>query len=98
MKDEDIIWIPNIVFENSQSGTFTKNEPMSVLRVQQKGEAKSNFNFILNEFEEFEGNSNPLIYENKYELELHCDFELHYYPFDCQKCYIMVIFKNIFFY
>ncbi len=89
-EEQKSVWIPNLLFENSQSGTFTNNEPMSVLRVKHRGEPVTNFNFQLNEYEEFEGNANPLVYENNYDLKLDCEFELHYFPFDYQKCYITV--------
>jgi hypothetical protein len=89
-EEQKNVWIPNLLFENSQSGTFTENEPMSVLRVQHMGQPVTKFNFKLNEFEEFEGNANPLVYENNYDLKLDCEFELRNFPFDSQKCYITV--------
>jgi hypothetical protein len=44
----------------------------------------------LSEIESFQGNENPLIYKRTFELDLHCSFDLHWYPFDTQTCLIIV--------
>jgi hypothetical protein len=51
---------------------------------------RSKFNFDLHEHEEFVGDSNPLVFESGFELNLGCDFDLRFYPFDTQHCFIMV--------
>ena len=84
------IWIPKIIFENDQSRVFIKYEDLSMIKINRLGKAKSKFNFILNEYEEFAGSENPLVFENIYELKLNCELELHFFPFDTQHCLINV--------
>ena len=89
-KDKDKIWIPNIVFSNSPDKIYTKVDSLSALNVIRRGNMLRKFNFEQNEFEEFQGNENPIIFENIYFLKLTCKFDLHYYPFDTQTCLITV--------
>jgi hypothetical protein len=89
----NIVWIPNLIFDNSPTSVYIKNDPLSSLSVKPQEEPVSKFDFHFQEFEEFQGISNPLSFKSNYELELGCDFDLHLYPFDHQKCFITV---NIF--
>jgi hypothetical protein len=90
---KSILWIPNLIFDNSPTSIYIKNDPLSSLSVKPKEESISKFDFHFQEFEEFKGISNPLSFKSNYELQLGCDFDLHFYPFDQQKCFITV---NIF--
>ena len=92
-KGKKFVWIPNLIFDNSPTGIYIKIDPLSSLSVIPKEEPETKFDFDLQEFEEFQGVSNPLSLKNNYELLLGCDFDLHYYPFDRQKCFISV--KNL---
>jgi hypothetical protein len=91
--ERELIWLPKLVFENNPEGKFIKNEDLSVLTVRKEGNPENHFDFIKNEFEKFDGNKNPVIYENKYDMKLTCNLELHYYPFDDQHCFIEVLMK-----
>ena len=92
-KDRERLWFPNLVFENSQNGPFVKDEPLSVFNVKHEGHPTKKFNFDINEYQEYRGVESPIIFENIYELNLACEMELHFYPFDTQHCFIQV---NIF--
>jgi hypothetical protein len=85
-----MVWIPNLIFDNSPNSVYIKNDPLSSLSVKLKEEPVSKFDFNFQEFEEFQGISNPLSFKSNYELQLGCDFDLHNYPFDHQKCFITV--------
>jgi len=85
-----MIWIPKIVFANSQEKIYIKHEPLSTLLIMREDDPIRKFSFELNEYEEFEGKDNALIYENVFALKFTCNFDLHLYPFDTQHCKIMV--------
>ena len=89
-KDKQLVWFPNLVFENSLNGAYVKNEPLSVFKVQPGGKPEKRFNFNINEYQEYKGSESFIIYENIYEMNLSCEMELHYYPFDTQHCFIEV--------
>ena len=88
--DKDRVWIPKIVFDNNPGRTFVKITPLSALSVRLQGKPTNSFSFEINEYEEFKGSENGLVFENIYDLKMNCKFQLHYYPFDSQQCYITV--------
>ena len=36
----------------------------------------------------YEGNGNPIIMSRVYDIEFLCDFQMQWYPFDTQTCYM----------
>jgi hypothetical protein len=89
-RDRELIWIPNLVFENNAKGEYVKNDALSSINVKMEGEPEVKQTQDLMDMEEFTGMYNPLIFTRIYEMKLGCDFELYYFPFDTQKCYITV--------
>ncbi len=91
--DRENIWIPNLVFENNAEDAYIKNDALASINVKMKGEPELKQTPDLLENEEYKGMFNPLIFSRIYEMTLRCDFELHLYPFDTQKCFIGHYFK-----
>ena len=94
-KDQGRIWIPNIVFENSPKRIFIKSDSQSSISVKREGESIKKFSFEQNEYFEFQGNENAIVFENTYDLQLTCLFDFHFYPFDTQMCKIMVSINTV---
>ena len=90
--DREKLWIPSLVFGNSVTDAVIKNDQLSALIVKQQHKPKTVLESDLIENDIFIGSLNPLIFERIYEMKLNCEFELHFYPFDIQKCHIQVIF------
>ena len=95
MRDE--IWIPRLVFCNSLSEIRISNDDFSSLEVLRLGRPHLNSPIELQKNELFDGAENPLVYTRVYSLELQCNFELKWYPFDYQECFILVSRKLFFF-
>ena len=89
-KDRRKLWFPSLVFENNPSLEYVKNKHLAVFKVQREGHPEERFNFKMNEHLEYKGSENPIFYENIYEMKLACEMELHFYPFDTQRCFIRV--------
>ena len=89
-EDRENIWIPNLVFENNANDAYIKNDALSSINVKMEGDPELKQTLDLLENEEFNGMFNPFVFSRIYEMKLGCDFELHYYPFDTQKCFIVV--------
>ena len=90
--ESEQLWIPNLVFGNSVKDTAIQNDEFSALLVKQQHEPYTFLNSDLTENDIYVGSLNPLIFERIYERKLRCEFELHFFPFDIQKCHIQVIF------
>ena len=71
------------------------NDEFSSLEVLRSGEAKFDSLNSLYKNEIFEGASNTFLFKRIYSLYLQCDFQLAFYPFDYQECFIDVGFKNV---
>jgi len=86
----DNIWIPRLVFCNSLSEIRISNDDFSSLEVLRLGSAHLNSPTELDKNELFYGAENPLVFTRAYALDLQCNFELKWYPFDYQECFIQV--------
>ena len=87
----DNIWVPQLTFSNSLDLKFIGNDGISSITIEQLGESFANSIGEVHEERLYNGNENPLIYRNTYEMKLHCSFILYNYPFDVQRCKIVVI-------
>jgi len=89
-EDQNRIWIPNLVFENSLDKKFIAIEPLSTLSIKKESSSVRRFSFELNESEEYDGKKTELVYGNIFDMRLLCELDLHFYPFDTQTCFIKV--------
>ena len=82
------IWIPNFYLDTTRDKVENTLDIKFVLRVVRSGvgvvsSSQETENKLL-----FPGRENSVQYERFYSEEFHCDFFLHWYPFDHQSCYI----------
>jgi hypothetical protein len=84
------LWLPRLIFANSVTDAFLKFDGLSSVISKKKGPSTFNSAEEIQENEIFDGDSNPLVYNRTYELELECNFKLEKYPFDYQSCFIDV--------
>ena len=85
------IWFPQLIFSNSLDLKFIGNDGISSLTIEQIGDPFPNSIGEVYEERLYNGIENPLIYRNTCEMKLHCSFILNNYPFDVQRCKIVVI-------
>ena len=82
------IWFPDFYFDNTREKVKSSIDGKSALSVVRKG---SGMLTSLQDTENkltFSGEENFIQYERFYSEEFHCDFYLHWYPFDQQLCFI----------
>ncbi len=91
MESINKIWIPQLIFSNTLDLSSIKVDLYSSLTIQRQGEPSLLPPADLTENYIFKGSENPLMYNDTYDLSLHCNFLLVNYPFDTQKCTIQVI-------
>ncbi len=88
--EREILWIPNLVFDNSVEDVQISNDPFSSLIVNNTGSSTVVLSNNLKEDEQYDGSDNGVIYSREYKMKLLCTFEQHHYPFDSQMCFIKV--------
>jgi hypothetical protein len=89
-EEREIIWIPNLIFDNSVEDVQISNDPFSSLVVNNSGSSTIILNDNLQEDEQYHGFDNGITYTRVYKMKLLCIFEQHKYPFDSQSCFVKV--------
>jgi len=86
MGELDKIWIPQIIFANTESNIVTTLDEKSIGKVIRNGTFKRS---LLEEDEniyKFRGDQNPIVVSRVYETDWICKYDLRWYPFDTQWC------------
>jgi hypothetical protein len=90
LDERDDLWIPKLVFTNSQPEFRLEMDSSSFLMVIKEGLPAYDEIDDLQENEQYTGSENPIVYEKFIDLNLRCSFEFSKYPFDQQTCSILV--------
>ena len=90
MKDRSNLWIPPIVFNNTEDNQEVSNGEHSLMFVRRLGKSTPSLLSELDENFVYSGTENNLLFQNLYVIEQGCRFLLANYPFDTQKCRIEV--------
>ena len=86
----DNIWVPAVVFENTENMFESSIDKQSILLVKKQGNLTLSSIHEMEEIAYFKGSENPLLFARPYYLHFQCPFELHDYPFDTQLCKILM--------
>ena len=84
------IWFPDFYFDNTREKVKSSIDGKSALSVVRNGPG------VLTSLQDtenkliFSGEENFIQYERFFSEEFHCDFYLHWYPFDQQLCFIHI--------
>ena len=89
-ENKNDVWIPALVFNNTNKNVMIQNGPKSALFVRKKGKHVNSPLTSVNEDFFYKGSENTLILKVDYSLTFQCDFVLNTYPFDTQTCTIQV--------
>ena len=94
-KEKELLWIPPLVFNNSEKTTMLTmmrpmDEPIVNMFVSKVGNGTVAPPTYLDEALIFKGSENPLSIQTIYNLKVNCIYELEFYPFDYQSCNLEV--------
>ena len=89
------IWKPNLIFENNHQREIIKYIPSSsVMMIIKNGNSTEAPLSQLDEARVYESSETGILMRTKHFLEFKCLFDLTYFPFDNQKCYMKVSTKT----
>ena len=86
--ENKMIWVPTLVFKNTQSKLVSLNDQKTVIYVEREGQFFNSDISVLENIEIFSGAENPITMSRMYNMEFMCEYQLHMYPFDTQTCQI----------
>ena len=84
------LWVPTLIFDNTQDKFTTPVDKKSKLFVRKKGNSTFSPDTNSEEIAYFKGSENVLSYSRDFYLRFKCHFELHFYPFDSQVCSMII--------
>ena len=87
-EEKQKIWTPSLIFENTDENTRTTTDMESIISVKREGNFTQNTMEDLDNTYMFRGEDNPLDMSRVYETEWICDYQMNWYPFDTQKCWM----------
>ena len=84
------IWFPTVVLENTKQKLEFIIDPKSLITVERNGSGISADSTFTENKLLYQGNENPIHYERLDNVKFNCDYQLSWYPFDTQNCYIVL--------
>ena len=88
--EKSAIWFPSIVLDNTKQKHEFVIDAKSVISVERNGTGKLADSTVTENKMLYNGNDNPLHYTRLDNLKLNCIYELSWYPFDKQNCFINI--------
>ena len=81
----DNLWIPFVVFSNTENSEATKGDDDSEVTVTKEGDYTESSLDVMEEINIFEGSDNKITFQQVYAKEFKCVYQLQLYPFDTQE-------------
>ena len=80
----DRLWIPFVVFSNTENSESTKGDDETEVTVSREGDFTESGVDVMEEINVFDGNQNRMTFQQVYSKTFKCLYQLHLYPFDTQ--------------
>ena len=81
----DNLWIPFVVFSNTENSEATKGDDDTEVTVTKEGTFTESPLEVMEEINIFEGSDNKITFQQVYAKEFKCVYQLQLYPFDTQE-------------
>ena len=84
------IWLPIIIFHNTERGQRTINDDESFATINRTGLGTGSDSSISEDIDIYKGSENSISMSRLYNIEFFCDYDMRWYPFDAQTCYMIM--------
>ena len=84
------IWLPIIVFHNTERGQRTINDEESFATINRTGEGTGSDSSISEDIDIYKGSENSISMTRLYNIDFFCDYDMRWYPFDAQTCFMIM--------
>ena len=90
MDELDRIWLPIIIFHNTERGQRTINDDESFATINRTGQGTGSDSSISEDIDIYNGSENSISMTRLYNIEFFCDYDMRWYPFDAQTCFMVL--------
>ena len=84
------IWLPQIMFHNTEEGQITINDDKASATINRTGQGTGSDTSISEDIDIFRGSENYITLSRLYNIDFFCDYDMGWYPFDAQTCFMVL--------
>ena len=88
--DVESIWVPKLIFSNTKEKPTTVIDENVEMFLEKLGRSDGSSMTEIEIIDYFDGKENPLFLKRFYNQRFLCDYQLSWYPFDVQHCYMVL--------
>ena len=103
-KEKGIIWVPQLVFTNTEKKDITKNDDKSFAVTRRDTDFEYSDDYVKDNIFIFDGADNPFVMSRVYDVDWICHYDMRWYPFVTQVeilitnlCFMEYILNILFF-
>ena len=85
------LWSPTVVFWNTEEQLKTLNDKNTFASVKRSGEGSLIEREVNEDIEVFSGSENEITISRVYSVKFYCEYQMAWYPFDQQTCFIEML-------
>ena len=84
------IWLPIIVFDNTESDQRTILDGKAFATIKRMNRGIGSDSTISEDIDIYKGSENTITMSRLYNIEFFCDYDMMWYPFDSQTCFMLM--------
>ena len=84
------IWLPVVVFDNTEKGQRTISDDESFATINRMSKGTRSDSSISEDIDIYKGSENTISISRLYNIEFFCDYDMRWYPFDAQTCFMVM--------
>ena len=90
MAELNRIWLPLIIFDNTEEGQITINDDKAAATISRTGQGTGSDSSISEDIDIYKGSENSITLSRLYNIDFFCDYDMRWYPFDAQTCFMVM--------
>ena len=90
IKEMNRIWLPVIIFHNTERGQRAIIDEESFATISRTGQGTGSDSSISEDIDIYKGSENSISMSRLYNIEFFCDYDMRWYPFDSQTCFMLM--------
>ena len=90
MAELNKIWLPVIIFDNTEEGQITINDDKASATINRTGRGTGSDSSISEDIDIYRGSENSITLSRLYNIDFFCDYDMRWYPFDAQICFMVL--------